>query len=135
MNPKLLRMLNVILCLVSLLYGSLASHPIPGEGKSTPWQIFHNSLHIPCYALLTFLLVRYFTAVPSDTRSGKVGMVTRGDLVAAGLIALGYGILMEILQGLTPDRTPSLMDVGLNALGVGIVAWAYYRIRLLGLKV
>jgi hypothetical protein len=151
MNTKLIRYLTLLIYMSFLCYGSLDSSPIPGEGESLPWQVFHNALHIPAYALLTWLLVRYFATTPRRQCSSNVaervqtcipdrpsptqgplaflglGTITKADLIASATIAVGYGILMEFLQGLTPERTPSLMDVGLNALGVVVVVLIYVR--------
>jgi VanZ family protein len=121
MKVKLLRTINIILFMMILLYGSLAPAPIPGEGKTMPWQVFHNSLHIPAYALLTYLWLLRF------------GNVTKKRLILAASIAIAYGILIEYLQSFTPGRTPSLMDVGLNTVGVAVVVLiSWNRLRAVG---
>jgi VanZ family protein len=117
-NTKLTRYLALLIYMSLLCFMSLVSLHAPGEKVSTARQVFDNFLHVPAYAVLTFLLVRCFgrtTATPG------VGAGMTADMVAAATIALGYGILMEFLQGLTPSRTPSLMDVGLNAVGSSVV--------------
>jgi VanZ family protein len=116
MNTKLTRYLALLIYMAVLAYMSLVSFHAPGEEVSVLKQVFENLMHVPAYAVLTFLWVRSF------------GEVSRKTLLRSAAIAMAYGILMEFLQGLTPDRTPSLMDVGLNAIGVGIVV-AAYKIR------
>ena len=111
---KFINYITVALYMIVLCFGSLApAGSMPGDGTSLARQIFHNFLHIPAYAGLTYLWVSYL--------GPKTGRVARKTLFISAGIAMAYGILMEYLQSFTPDRQMSLMDVGLNAIGVGIV--------------
>jgi VanZ family protein len=42
---------------------------------------------------------------------------------------LGYGILIEYLQSLTPYREPSMLDIAANAIGIGIYTLGHRLIR------
>ena len=63
--------------------------------------------------MFVFLWTNYFNSSPYKTKKGIVIL----------LIAIVYGILMEIFQGLlTIDRTPDHQDVIANSFGA-IVGW------------
>ena len=74
-------------------------------------QAAHNACHVPAYAILTYLLVWSFASLRRDV------------LIKVFFISFSYGILMEILQSFSPNRLPSLSDVGLNAIGTGVMIW------------
>ena len=74
-------------------------------------QAAHNACHVPAYAILTYLLVWSFASLRRDV------------LIKVFFISFSYGILMEILQSLSPNRLSSISDVGLNALGAGVMIW------------
>ncbi len=80
----------------------------------------HNLLHVPAYALLTFLWIR--TLSPLSRPPGRV-------LAVAFLIAVGYGALDEVHQAFVPGRLLSLTDASLNALGAGITVAATWLRR------
>ena len=61
--------------------------------------------HFPMYALLTFLLMLAFCSF--DLRRQ----------IAAFVIAVGFGVLNEIVQMSTPGRSCSAHDIIVNALG------------------
>jgi len=103
---KILYRFALVLYMTVLCYMSLIPLHKPDEHVSGLKQVFDNALHIPAYAVLTYLLIHCFKNISTKT------------LLSAGLIALGYGILMEYFQSLTPNRYPSLMDVGLNFVGI-----------------
>jgi len=77
-------------------------------------DVIHNAMHVPAYMILTFVL--FFTL--RTWNRGHVPSVRVPIKTRVVLMALGYGILMEILQGLTPRRDPSMLDVGLNLCGI-----------------
>lgn len=85
----------------------LASFPpklIPGE--PTPFkEILHNSLHVPAYALLAFLI----------WKSWK-----RFSLPVVAGLSFSYGLFNEVIQEFVPGRTASLSDAVLNAAGIGL---------------
>ena len=109
---KVLIYIALALYMVTLGSVSLITQPLP-EDLVPGWQGVYNSyLHIPAYAVLTYLWIRYL-GLGSDDR--------KQVLFSVAVIAMAYGILMEYLKIYTPDRFPSLMNVGLNAVGVGIV--------------
>ena len=96
-------------------------------------QAAHNSLHIPAYAILIFLL---FNSLPFDAlaegqrstacpprlgrrvHSPQLSTIDRG-LWTCFFIAVIYGALMEYLQVFSPGRLPSALDIILNTLGAG----------------
>lgn len=90
-----------------LLLASLPAKIIPGE-PSPFKQMLHNSLHIPAYAVLTFLIWK-----------------SLGDrhLWGAAIAAFAYGLFNECVQMFVPGRTASWGDVARNALGCLIALW------------
>ena len=102
------------LYMILLVYFSLKGRP-PGPHTSTIKEMMHNLGHIPAYAVLTYLLVWSFSII-----EGAV-------LMRAFLISFFYGVGMEILQSFTPDRTSSVKDALLNALGAGVMLWLLKR--------
>ena len=45
--------------------------------------------------------------------------VVLAHVVVGMLFAIGYGVLLEVMQGALSDRTNSMSDAGANALGAG----------------
>lgn len=64
---------------------------------------------------------------------GQLGRpLTVRTAVIAGVLGVGYGITDEVHQTFVPDRTGQAIDVGYDAVGVGvglIIAWAWGRLR------
>lgn len=94
---------------ITLFYMTMLScvslRPISGgEGVSAAREAFNNFLHMPAYALLTYLLIECFP--PSRYR-----------FHAAFLSAAAFGFILECLQSLVPGRFVSGLDVLLNSLG------------------
>ena len=46
-----------------------------------------------------------------------------GTRRALALALLGFGVFIEIAQSFTPDREPSVLDVGADLVGIGLGAW------------
>ena len=55
------------------------------------------------------------------------GALSRRQLIVAPLVAVSFGLMMEVLQVFIPTRGASLTDMGINILGVGI-GFAFYRV-------
>lgn len=68
-----------------------------------------NLLHIPLFGLLQFLWLRGFAS------RGTTGAAA---IAASFCITLSYGALDELHQYFVPGRYASLLDLGLNLLGV-----------------
>lgn len=107
---------------ITLLYGLLLafislkdSHYL--ERPPAAEIIFHNLCHIPAYFILTILLIVSFQAI------------TRRHLGIICTAAFLYGVLLEIGQSFVPHRYFSVMDMGLNAVGVGagIYLWVVLK--------
>ena len=79
--------------LLSLSRSSFSLRESPGWG------------HFICYTLLSFSLA---------------GVFSQRRRFLAPLVAGGFGVLMEIVQGFIPSRDSSLLDVGINFLGVSL---------------
>ena len=92
--------------LTVLTWGSLA----PQESVRGAFTCGDVLVHIVGYLGLTLLLL-------ASQRAPK--------LMVTGLIALVIGIVMELLQMLTSDRSGSVLDVASNAVGalIAVAAW------------
>ena len=64
------------------------------------------------------------------TAAGLAAFQGRRGMVGVALFMLAYGGVIEVLQGLTPDRTASLGDIVANAIGIAAAAGAAHLIRL-----
>jgi len=82
------------------------------------WLITHSGMgHLMCYAMLSLALS---------------GVFSRQRMFVAPLVAVSFGFLMEGVQIFIPTRGASLMDIGINILGVAIGfalywLWANFR--------
>jgi len=74
-------------------------------------EMFHNLLHVPAYATLTFFCFCFLGRGKNKVKE-SFGVFTFSFL---------YGAFMEILQGFVPGRNPSLYDLALNAAGILLV--------------
>jgi VanZ family protein len=82
----------------SLIADFLSLDTITSSLRSSPgWG------HFICYTLLSFSLS---------------GVFSRRNLFIAPVMAVSFGVLMEFVQSFIPSRDASLMDIGINLLGV-----------------
>ncbi len=102
----------VALCYIALRPGSNRG------GDSIPRQIISNFLHIPAYAIMTYLVMRCFSTI-----SYKIFAISFA-------ISMSHGVLIEFLQIFVPRRTASLMDVGLNSIGILLTLLFYYKLNI-----
>lgn len=93
---------------------ALWSSLMPGGQPQPVATVSDKVLHGSGYALLAFLLL----------------MAWRPPVrvIASFLTVTAYGAVIEILQGLTPTRTPDLLDAATNALGAAIGITAAYAL-------
>jgi len=92
------------LYMAALMLASLPPKIIPGDPTLLK-EIFHNSLHVPAYTLLTLLIWKSWN---------------RFSLPVIAGLSFAYSLLNEIIQRFVPGRTASLSDAALNGLGVGL---------------
>jgi|SRR5210317_604051 len=67
--------------------------------------------HFICYTVLSLSLT---------------GVFSHRHTLLAPLVALGFGVLMESVQIFIPSRDASLLDVGINFLGVSLGFGVYW---------
>ena len=106
--------------LLIIYVSSIPQQSFPGTG-SLNQQIVSNLLHIPAFAALTFFWLKSFRR--------------ERYLLSNSLILLGvflFSISDEIHQSFVPGRTASLMDIGLNALGILLGLGAFAALRQAG---
>jgi len=107
-----------LLILVSTLPGNLSQSTIIGRFYVLTAPQLQNLLHVPAYAVLTFLLCRLLCG--SNLRS-------TGGLLAAMFGATLFGMFMEGIQLFIPGRYPGTTDALLNGVGASIGSLTYYR--------
>lgn len=79
-------------------------------------QVFSNFSHIPAYAILAYLILRCFSVINYKA------------YVESFMISVLYGAFMEFLQMFVPLRTASLMDIGLNTIGILLALLFYHKL-------
>ena len=124
--PRLARGAPAVLYGVSLFAVSVADPPAGGLAPTGPLGLVavDKWLHVLGYAALTLLIA--YAVWPSTTRW----------LALPGALALGYGVVIEVVQAFVPARSFSVADLGANAVGVALAAallWAWHRRRERGL--
>ena len=109
MNFKylLLGLLNISLI---AYVSSIPDHSLWGDGSLNK-RIISNLAHIPAYALLTFLWLRAF-----DRKKYGSHFPIANTLILIGLVL--FAVSDEFHQSFVPGRTASLMDVGLDLVGI-----------------
>ena len=87
---------------------------IPEPPQNAVFQVSDIILHTLAFTYLTFALCLMRLAAQPDT-------ATLGWPLARNvfLVMLGYGVFLELVQGIIPARTAELKDLGVDALGIG----------------
>lgn len=109
MNVKYLFISLLITCSIVFL-SSIPDQYFPGD-RSLSRQIVFNLAHIPAYGLLTYLWLISFTGIRNKNHSFKITLA-----VFAGLVL--FAVSDEIHQSFVPGRSASLMDIGLDLVGI-----------------
>jgi VanZ family protein len=113
---------------ISLLAGILLLSLDPEPDLLDPLNLSDAALHLGGYAALTasFLLAGVW-------RPGRVGVWPRGaPIVALGILA--FGVLVEIAQGMVPNRAADWRDAFANTLGVVLAWWTWRAVQRLRLS-
>ena len=103
-----------------VIYLSLVSGPLPIDAiarDESTHRLIYGIAHVLAYGTLMLWFLQLYP-------------VSQRIIIALGLI--GLGILLEVLQGLTPDRMPGYLDILANTLGV-FLGWLLGKTRLSGL--
>lgn len=102
----------MVLALWLLLLLVLSLIPVPAPKTHLPADKLE---HFIAYGITAVLVIRHF-----------IGRVRKDRLVVLSiLMASSYGALLEVLQGLTPHRQPSLEDTLANTVGAVVFALVY----------
>jgi len=95
---------------MTIIYmSSIPESSTPGSGLFA--EIIWNLLHIPAYFLITILWLKAFRTKESLRWPSNMQL-----LILVGLILFAFSD--EIHQSFVPGRTASLMDIGLDILGI-----------------
>ena len=89
---------------------SIPNFVILKSGSRTD-QILSNLAHIPAYGILTILWIKSFNGTFANRNYIFVNI-----LILAGLVL--FSVSDEIHQSLVPGRIASIMDVGLDLIGI-----------------
>ena len=89
--------------------------PMPGKSVFS-WiqELIADAVHLTAFMILTYALVNFFTAC------GNV----KNSFVRAAVIAVAYGIFIEIMQRGIPGRSSSVSDAVIDTLGVMLMIGA-----------
>lgn len=85
--------------------------PQGGSGLEGQDKLFH----LIAFGVMTLMMTRSVRFLWPSWRCGR-------QIVTAAGIAMGLGILLEILQGFTPHRQPELGDIVADLAGVLLMA-------------
>ena len=115
--------LMIPLLYMALIFGLSSIPGIPPVHENHHWLhrlsiMMTNAIHIPLFAGLAWSWRWSLTAVMDNTRL---------VIWLTFLLTLAYGIFDEWHQGFTPYRTPSLMDIMLDATGALLALWLFSR--------
>jgi hypothetical protein len=99
----------------------------------------YSLLHIPLYAMLTFLLIvsfspqrkRFLNPTNSTNPTNSINSSDSRNLRIAGIIALVVAIADEIHQVYIPNRNASIIDVLLDMIGIGLCVLVTRRFRFM----
>jgi len=97
----------------------LSHQPDLNSGLPKIWDFFlAKSAHILEYAILTFLLMRALQ---------KYQLSKRKVLILAIILAIGYAFSDEYHQSFILGRESTIRDIGIDSLGILLVAWLNKR--------
>jgi len=107
-------------CLTLVGIYLLSSIPDQGNSGTQLKQIGYNLGHIPAYGLLTFFWIK-------GINPGMIKPLTRVfSYVLVALFLVSFSLFDEWHQSFVPGRFPSVLDMGLDFLGILTVsAWMY----------
>lgn len=98
----------------------LSAQPDPDPGVTTLMLILRKLAHVGEYAALTGL---WLWALSPVLRWPHVA-------VTAAAISLAYAVSDEYHQTFVEGRTGQALDVGFDALGIGVAVWLAWRLRV-----
>lgn len=113
--PRTLRWGVVIAVAATILYYSVFTPPGSGAIRTGPFGVFAYGvwLHGLAYAGLAITLAYAVQDRPWRDRTVLVGVF---------LMAVGYGVGVELLQSTLATRTAAFDDILVNAVGAGVAA-------------
>ena len=120
------------------MLGILMTSLLPGSGSSSwsYWPFLANTLHIPMYGLLTWLLLKarisnflwpMVTPKKFSQPAQEQGLRPDTILLTAFMISVTFGVLNEFIQAAVPGRDYSYADMLRNALGAGLAIGIWAR--------
>lgn len=114
-DHQFMRWITLILwcCLIFFLS---AQSVLPGAPSGLPDFIFKKSAHMTVYAFLYLFAVRAFST--TNTRQFK----------QAALFSIVFAISDEFHQSFVPGRTPNIMDIGFDSVGM-LAMWVVIKKR------
>jgi hypothetical protein len=132
--------MNILFSALSAAYiaGIFLFADSPMVSHVTPFNPY-SLLHIPLYAMLTFLLIvsfspqrkRFLNPTNSTNPTNSINSSDSRNLRIAGIIALVVAIADEIHQAYIPNRNASIIDVLLDMIGIGLCVLVARRFRFM----
>jgi|GEM_PF-6258856 len=119
---------RLMIILASMLVAILIGSVMPSLSTSSPSflkAVIKNSIHIPSYAVLTFVVFLFFK------QKRFFANEKRRALAAAAIFTFIFGVAIEVIQSFIPSRMADLFDVALNLWGIlffcVLVAYFWHR--------
>jgi len=101
----------------------LSFRPQIAVKKSWIIEVLYNGAHIPLYAMLGYFLFILF----KHLRAGKMAFIYA---IICGMLVAGAD---EFFQSFVPGRTSSVMDLGLDLIGINFGCWILLLMRSLNI--
>ncbi len=111
MNYKFVT-LTALSALAIIYMSSIPDYSVFGSASLTN-QLFSNLAHIPTYAVLSFLCFNSF-----KKKKDRKHLFMINGLICFALLL--FAILDETHQSFVPGRIASLMDIGLDIVGIAV---------------
>ena len=87
---------------------------VPEPPDNPVFRLGDVILHAAAFAYLTFA----FVLMMPTTIDRTIGLDCK-LAIRATLVMFGYGVFLELVQSLIPERTAELKDLGVDLLGIG----------------
>ncbi len=93
---------------------------VPEPPDNPVFRLGDVILHAAAFTYLTFAFLLVDTArFPDSVRQPGIGL-DRAIALRALLAMLGYGIFLEVMQSLIPERSAELKDLAVDLLGIAL---------------
>ena len=124
MKSKIIKFWLPVFFWAGVIFGLSSIPSLPKVGFIWWDFVMKKSAHMFVYAVLFYLLIRAL-------RASSQNISKKEAFWLAILIGILYAISDEFHQSFVPGRTPHVMDVGFDTLGMMVSRWIIQKRKLL----